>query len=174
MHFKYLTGICIALCISTLSSTEGVTRQNDAEDVKVTPLQERRWGTTITDDNGKVDLQISKNGPADNVDLSSPLSAVTKPNSFILSAAKYHRQNEFYHSIPVSPNRQLSTVALKSHGNATFVSNKTIFGAIIMSGYSNKEHVKKEKLESGNTTVTAEMSRQKAATTLSTIRSKNS
>ena len=176
MHFKYLTGICIALCISTLSSTEGVTRQNDAEDVKVIPIQERRWGTTITDDNGKVDLQISKNGPADNVDLSSPLSAVTKPNSFIQSAAKYHRQNEFYHSIPVSPNRQLSAVALKSHGNATFVSNKTIFGAIIMSGYSNKEHVKKEKLESENTntTVTAEKSRQKAAMTLSAIRSKNS
>ena len=59
-----------------------------------------------------------------------------------------------------------------SLGNTTFISNKTIFGAIIMTDYGEKLHNNRTRLRSGNSTL--EMDKMQAAADLSAIRSKNS
>ena len=58
-----------------------------------------------------------------------------------------------------------------SRGNSTFISNKTIFGAIIMTDYGENQHGNKTRLRLGNSTV--EMDKIQAAAELSAVRSKN-
>ena len=91
---------------------------------------------------------------------------------------KHYYSSTVLHSNDTSVDSRLTLSPLQqrlyddSLGNTTFISNKTIFGAIIMTDYGEKLHNNRTRLRLGNSTL--EMDKMHAAADLSAIRSKNS
>ena len=127
-------------------------------------------------DQRAVESEKSVKRPAANID-SNSTSFTASTTSMIMNSSSESTPKSAANS------RNLSNAALtslqqrlfdNSRGNATFVQNKTIYGAIIMTDYGSKPEVNNTTVKLDNVTVQTGKDKLLSAANLSAIRSKNS